>query len=267
MKPLSRYGEWAVVAGASEGIGSAFAEALAAAKRSLMLIARRQDVLAKRAEELASRYGVAVRTLALDLGMPDAAERIDAETADIDVGIAVYNAAVSMIGPFLDSTLLRHMAEIDVNCRGPLSFAYRFAARFVEQGRGAIVLMSSMSASQGSPFIANYAATKAYNLTLAEGLWYELKARGVDIIASCAGATDTPNFRKSSPASAMGALPPAVVARETFRALGKYPSVIPGRMNRLMACVMNRLFPRRTAVNIMGGTLASMYGVRTAKNG
>ncbi|MEK6796733.1 MAG: SDR family NAD(P)-dependent oxidoreductase [Spirochaetota bacterium] len=265
MKRLERYGRWAIVVGASEGIGGAYAECFAEAKRDLVLIARRKAVLEQRAHELSLRYGIGVRTLSIDMGKSGSAEHIDKATASLDVGVLVYNAALSLIGPFLDHPLDRHLVEIDVNCRSPLSLAHRFGKRFVKQGRGAIVLMSSMSATQGSPYIANYAATKAYNLALAEGLWYEFALHGVDVIASCAGATDTPNFRKSSPTSAMGALPPKVVANGTLRMLGRTPSYIPGRVNRLLAFIMRRILPHKFAVNVMGNTLSSMYGIAKRK--
>jgi short-subunit dehydrogenase len=124
------------------------------------------------------------------------------------------------------------------------------------------VLMSSLSATQGSPLIANYAATKAYNLVLAEGLWDELRACGVDVLACCAGATTTPNYLASAPRRGAGtrsAISPQVVVAETLAALGKRPSVIPGRFNRLAAFLMRRLLPRRTTITIMGRTMREMY--------
>jgi short-subunit dehydrogenase len=122
------------------------------------------------------------------------------------------------------------------------------------------VLMSSLAGTQGSPLVATYAASKAFNLVLAEGLWDELGARGVDVLACRAGATRTPNFAASQPRT--GAAPVmdvAPVVRETLAALGRAPSLVPGWANRAAAFVMGRLLPRRTAIRIMGNATRKMY--------
>jgi short-subunit dehydrogenase len=121
------------------------------------------------------------------------------------------------------------------------------------RGRGGIVLMSSVTAFQGSPYVATYGATKAFLLTLAEGLWFELAPRGVDVLAVCAGATRTPRYLKSAQGRAPGEVEPDVVAREALAALGKRPLVIPGRFNRFASQLLRRLLPRRATVRIMGG--------------
>jgi short-subunit dehydrogenase len=122
--------------------------------------------------------------------------------------------------------------------------------------------MSSLSAAQGSPRVAHYAATKAWNLVLGEGLWYELRSSGVDVIACAAGATDTPAYRASRPAAdvKVAVQPAAAVVAETFARLGRQPSLVPGFANRMAGFVMQRLLPRRLAVRIMGRTLDRMYG-------
>jgi short-subunit dehydrogenase len=167
------------------------------------------------------------------------------------------NAALSLIGGFLDHPIERHLEELDLNCRAPLVLAHHFAAPMRERGRGGIVLMSSLAGSQGSPNIAHYAATKAYDLVLAEGLWGELRAAGVDVLACRAGATRTPGYLAGLPPG-RGAAPheqePEAVVREALAALGRGPSVIPGRVNRVAAFAMQRLLPRRSAVRLMGRT-------------
>ena len=92
----------------------------------------------------------------------------------------VYNAALSLVGPFLEQPLSAHLLELDTNVRMPLSLTYEFGRRMAERGCGGIILMSSLAAFHGGPFIANYAATKAYNLVLAEGLWAEHRAGQVE---------------------------------------------------------------------------------------
>jgi len=164
------YGPWALVAGASAGVGAAFAEALAQRGLDLVLVARRMPELRALAERLSASYGVAVRPMGLDLAEPETASRLAAECASLDIGLLVYNAALSLIGPFLDQPLDRHLRELDTNCRAPLGLVYAFGQRMQARGHGGIVLMSSLAGGQGGPFIANYAATKAFTTVLAEGL-------------------------------------------------------------------------------------------------
>ena len=259
----ARYGPWAVVAGASQGLGEAYAEQVAALGLNVVLIARREELLRALAERLAAAHGVETRVLVLDLAREGATAVVEAEVADLDVGLLIYNAALSVIGPFLDRPLEAHLGELAVNTRTPMALAYRLGRRMRSRGHGGIILMSSLASAQGSPLTANYAATKAYNMVLAEGLWDELRRQGVDVLACVAGATSTPNYTASAPRSGTAGsatLTPQAVAAEALAALGRQPSVIPGRANRLSALVMRRLLPRRTAVAIMGRVLRGMYG-------
>lgn len=252
----NRYGPWALVAGASEGIGEHFARQLAARGLGLVLVARRADVLATLADELADAHGIEVRTIELDLGSADATSRIQAVTADLEVGLLVYNAAVSIIGSFLDHTIEEYAAELEVNCRRPLELTHHFAGLMGARSRGGILLMSSLAGSQGSPFISHYGATKAWNLVLAEGLWGELADRGIDVLTCRAGATRTPKYLRSKGVEkGSGFVPemePAAVVDEALAALGKSPSIVPGRVNRLAAGLLQRLITRRAAVSVMG---------------
>jgi hypothetical protein len=256
----ARYGPWAVVAGASEGLGAEFARQLAARGLDLVLLARRGEVLATLAAELRASARVEVLAASLDLGAPDLGERLAAIIAGREVGLAVYNAAASHIGPFLDHELAAALRIVDVNCRGPLVLAHQLGAAMASRGRGGLILMSSLAATQGSPLVATYAATKAFNLVLAEGLWYELGERGVDVVACRAGATRTPGFLASRPRT--GAAPvmdAAPVVTAALAALGRAPSMVPGWANRAAAFLMGRLLPRRTAIRIMGNATRRMY--------
>ena len=255
----ARYGPWAVVAGASAGLGAEFATQLAAKGLNLILIARRGELLEALGAQLTAQFDIDARALALDLARADAADIITAETSEKEVGLLVYNAAFSAIGPFLDRTLDDHLREIDTNVRTPLRLAHSLGQRMRARGRGGIILMSSLSATQGSPLISNYAATKAYNLILAEGLWDELRAQGVAVLACCAGATVTPNYAESAPARSFGAMTPRAVVAATLAALGDEPSVIPGRGNQFAAFVLRRWLPRKIAIRLMGRVLRAMY--------
>jgi short-subunit dehydrogenase len=248
-----RYGPWAVVAGASQGLGEAFAEQLAARRLNLMLLARRGALLDALAQRLAADYAIEARTLELDLARDDAGERVEEATRDLEVGLLVYTAARSVIGPFLDRPLDDHLDELAVNTRGPLVLAHTLGRRMVARGSGGIILMSSLASLQGSALTTNYAATKAYNRIFAEGLWEELRRQRVDVLACLAGATSTPNGRTAT-------MTPSAVAAEALAALGRRPLVIPGAGNRMAAFAMQRVLPRRTVIGLMGRVLRGMYG-------
>jgi short-subunit dehydrogenase len=229
----------------------------------LVLIARRSELAESLGARLTADYAAQVRVLPLDLARDDIAAAVAAASSDLEIGLLFYNAASSIIGPFFERSLNEHLGEIDTNCRAPMALAYLLGQPMLARKRGGIILMSSMSAFQGSALIANYAATKAYNLLLAEGIWEELRTRGVDVLACCAGATSTPNYLASAPAATgrlrAAAMTPDMVVAETLAALGRHPSGIPGRFNRLAAFVMRRLLPRRVAIRLMGRTMRGMY--------
>ena len=257
------YGPYALIAGASVGLGEAFARRLAERGLNLILLARRQDALEQLAADLRARHAVEVRVLAADLGQPDLREVIERAVHGLTVGLLVYNAAYSVIGPFVDHPLDQQLRVLDVNCRGPLLLSHLLGKAMAERGRGGIVLMTSMAASQGGPWLAAYAASKAFNLVLAEGLWDELHEQGGDVVACRAGATRTPGYQASRPRpSQVPLLEPDQVVRETLDALGSKPSVVPGVFYRFSAFVMNRLLPRQMAVRIMGRATRRLYADR-----
>ena len=256
-----KYGPWALVAGASRGLGAEFAAQLAAKGLNVVLVARNAEMLESLGARLTSEFHVQARSISLDLMRPEAASRVTAATADIEIGLLIYNAGVSVVGSFFDHPLEEHLKELDTNCRTPLALVHALGQGMLARRRGGIVLMSSLSAVQGSALIANYAATKAYNLILAEGLWDELGEHGIDVLACNPSSVDTPNYRANTPSrsSPMAAMSPRAVAAETLAALGRQPSVIPGRTNRLAAFFMRRILTRRAAITIMGQTMRAMY--------
>jgi short-subunit dehydrogenase len=254
-----RYGPFALVAGASEGLGEAFSRALAARGVDLLLLARRREPLERLAAELRATKAVTVRVAATDLGdaeLPRVAREL---THDLEVGLLVYNAAHSIIGPFVDGTLEENLRVLDVNCRGALILSHLLGGAMARRGRGGIVLMTSLSGSQGNPWLASYAASKAFDLVLAEGLWAELGARGVDVLACRAGATRTAGFLASRPKRAVPLQEPNAVVEEALAALGRGPSVVTGGLNRLAAFAFGRLLPRRASIRIMERATRRLY--------
>ncbi len=247
----SKYGAWAVVAGASEGLGAAFARGLAARGQSLVLLARWAEPLDMLAAQLRRDANVEVRTEACDLARPDLANALEEVTRDLEVGTLVYNAAYAPVGALMERSVDELLRVVDVNVRGPLVAARTLAPKMILRGKGAIVIMSSMAGFQGAPRIATYAASKAFGTVLGESLWSELRPHGVDVIVSCAGAIRTPGYAKTASGDAPGTLDASVVAEQTLDALGRGPVVVPGATNQLARFLLGRVLSRRAAISIM----------------
>jgi short-subunit dehydrogenase len=261
---LDRYGPWAIVAGASEGIGASFSRKLAQRGLNLVLVARRAGPLDTLAAELRAKHPIEVRVHSMDLASAEAAVHLHEATEDLDVGLVIYNAAYSPIGPFIDIDIEEHVRAVHVNVLGPLRVAHEFGRRFAKRGKGGIVIMSSMSSFQGTAMVANYAATKAYDTILAEGLWYELGQRGVDVFACIAGATLTPSFEGSTdrrPNSGLAKpMRPEDVTEQALRDLGQRPSGVSGRRNRWASVLLSRLLRREAAIRMVSKETEYMYG-------
>ncbi len=246
----SKYGPWAVVAGASEGLGAAFATALATRGLNVLLLARREQHLRAVADRLRTGTEVEVRAEVFDMARSDLPTALETLTSNLEVGLAVYNAAYAPVGDLLSRPVDDLLRVVDVNVRGPLVFARTLAPKMIARGRGGIVLMSSLAGYQGAPRIATYAASKAFNIVLAEGLWRELRPHGIDVVVSSAGAVRTPGYAKTAAKDAPGTLDADVVANKTLDALGNGPVVVPGTINRIARFILGRLLARRTAIDI-----------------
>jgi short-subunit dehydrogenase len=193
-----RYGPWAIVAGASEGIGAAFSRRLAELGLDLVLVARREAPLLGLADEIRDRYGVATRVLSLDLSVVGAEATLFEATDDLDVGALVYNAGGDDNGDvhFLDVDADVWAAMLRRNCHVPMLAAHHYGTRMVERGRGGVLLVSSGAAWAGGARLAPYGATKAFDLVLGEALWAEWREHGVDVLSLVVNATDTPAIRR-----------------------------------------------------------------------
>lgn len=260
----NRYGPYALVAGASEGLGAEFCRTLAARGLNVALVARRPEPLEQLASELRGA-GVEARVFAADLGRAEHLDALVRDTATLDVGLVVCNAALAPIGEFLERPADEHRALLDVNCRAALELAHAFGQRLVARGRGGLVFMSSLASLQGTALTAHYSASKAYLRVLAEGLWEELGPRGVDVTCCLAGPTQTPTWDRGG-AKPVGLFklprvqPASEVVDATLRALGRAPVVVPGAMNRAVDFLMRRVLPTSTAVRLVSGTTRKMYG-------
>jgi short-subunit dehydrogenase len=242
-----RYGPWALVAGASEGIGAAFARLLAARGLDVVLVARRSDPLAELAASLPTR----TRVVAADLATADGLDAVAGATADLEVGFVVANAAYSAIGPFVTADPDALDRALDLNCRAPLRLARVYLPAMVDRGRGGLVVMSSIAGNQGLPRLSTYAASKAFGMVLAEGLWAETRHTGVHVLACAAGAVSTPALAREKAGRTPGELPPDTVAAAALRALGRGPLVVPGTVSRLSAGFLSRVLSKAAAIRLM----------------
>ncbi len=249
---------WAWVAGASEGLGLAFAEELAARGYSLVLIARRTELLETVCSDLSRDDGIELHPVALDLASDALESRLTGLVGDYPPEVAVYNAAFSPIGSFASREVSELQAVIDVNVRGPVIFSHVVGRSMLKKGAGSLVLMSSLAGEQGAENIATYAASKAFITRLGEGLWQEFRARGVHVLCCIAGAVDTPGYRRSGAGRSPGMMEARMVAAHTLDRLADGPRTVPGIVNKLAALLTGRWLPRKVAIRIMSATTARL---------
>lgn len=246
---LEHYGQWALVTGASNGIGKEIAIYLAELGFDLALVARSEDKLQSLASDLSAKHGIKTLLLPYDLGQKHSIAEIMQKTQDLDVGLLVAAAGFGSSGPLLNSNLSSEIEMVRVNCQVPLEMSYLFADRFVKQKRGGIILFSSVMGFQGAPNAANYAATKGYIQGLGEGLHVELKPHGVDVLISAPGPVST-GFAEVADMQMSLAAKPRDVARATVNALGKTMNVRPGLLAKFLGWSLAPA-PRRMRVSIM----------------
>lgn len=249
-----RYGPWALVAGASEGLGAAFVEDLARRGLNVVAVARRQSVLESHADKvMAVHPDVEIRPVVADLAEASAAGTLARTTADLDLGLLVYNAAVSLTGTFMEYSAEDHAATVAVNCHTQAMLVHHVAGRLRERAGGGMLLMSSLAGLQGTPYVAHYAATKAYARVLAEAVGKELRPQGIDIEACVAGAIATPAYLGAGGSTRVSpvVMRPETVARRSLDHLHRGGVYVPGAVNKLAAVLLTRLLPRRMAVGML----------------
>jgi len=188
-----RYGQWAIIAGGSEGVGAAAADMIAAQGVNLLVVARDSSKLGTLSSEIGSRHSVEIRTMSQDLTAPDAGAAILAAANGLEVGLLFYNAgAVGDSNLFTDQPLSLPMRMIALNCTTPTVLLHGLAPAMKKRGRGALVVVGSTGSFCGGPYTAAYSASKAYQVNLMESLWAELKDDGVDVLEAVIGSTSTP---------------------------------------------------------------------------
>jgi len=239
-----RYGEWALVTGASAGIGAEFARALAREGLSLVLTARREDRLNELARELEAGHGVATRVVAADLSRSEDVAVLAAAVSDLDVAILVNNAGFGYAGAFAKQDTERLRTMVDVNCTAPVLLTARLLPSLLARdAKSAIVFTGSVAGRQPVPLHALYGATKAFDLLLGEALAVELRGSGIDVLVLEPGPTAT-EFQEGAGQIAHAGDPVEGVVAAALGALGQRSAVIPGWWNWLRANVAMRLLPR-----------------------
>ncbi|NUO01648.1 MAG: SDR family NAD(P)-dependent oxidoreductase [Saprospiraceae bacterium] len=243
------YGAWAVVTGATSGIGLELAERLAEAGLDLVLNARRKEALAQLSVRLQSKYGIKTLVVAADLSESTGVAQLIEATRDLDVGLLVASAGFGTSGYFIKSDLPAEINMLRVNCEAVLHLVHHFSQVFKKRNRSGIILMSSIVAFQGVPYSAHYSATKAYIQSLAEALAYELKAYNIDVLAPSPGPVEG-GFAQRANMNMSAAMKPSDIGVPILNALGRQSSVVPGALSKLLVYSL-RTVPRWAKVRIM----------------
>ena len=237
-----RYGDWAVVTGASAGLGVEYARALAGHGVNLVLTARREDRLRALADELERQHHITTRVVPADLTEPGGTDTILAAVRDLEIAILVNNAGFGYAGRFDKQETAKLRAMVSVNCLAPVMLTSALVPAMRARGRGAVVMLGSVAGSQPLPLHALYSATKAFDNYLGEALWAELRGSGVDVLAVLPGPTAT-EFATVAGETREPGEPPERVVTLSFERLGRQPSVISGWFNWVRAQAP-RLMPR-----------------------
>jgi short-subunit dehydrogenase len=250
-----RYGGWALVTGASAGLGAEFARRLARDGIACALTARREDRLTSLAKELEATYGVETRVIPADLQDPKEVDRLADAVADLDLGILVNNAGLGGAGSFGKVDLERLRAMIAVNCAAPVVLTHKLLPKLRERGRAAIIITGSVAGRIPLPLHSVYSASKAFDLFLGEALAVELADDGIDVLVLEPGPTAT-EFQEVAGEISHGGASPADVVDDAFEALGRQPAIISGWKNWFRGFAAPRLLPRPLMARIARDVVA-----------
>lgn len=244
----TQYGDWAIVTGASSGIGLELATQLANSGFNLIINARNEERLLKVEQQLKS-HNIEVKSVVADLSDKEGVEKIIQSTQGLKVGLLVNNAGYGTSGLFVDASLDSEIDMLRVNCEAVLALTHYFARQFKQEGRGGIVFLSSLVAFQGVPYAANYAASKAYIQSFAEALAIELKPFGVDVLAAAPGPVES-GFGQRANMKMDNAMTADQLGVPILAALGKRSNVVPGLLSKVLTYAL-RTAPRSIKVRIM----------------
>lgn len=263
MSALERYGPWALVTGASDGIGRALARRIAADGLNVLLVARREQALRALAEEIERAHGVLTEVLAVDLADPTGLAALAQKTGRFDIGLAVLAAGFGAATPFVETPVTDELAMIAVNVSAVAHLCNVLGSAMAARGSGGLVLFGSILGWQGVAGQAGYAATKAYVQTLAEGLRLELVPSGVHVLAVAPGPVET-GFATRAGLSMRLATSPDVVANAVVGGLGRGVTVVPGLRAKLLTAALATM-PRRLRSVVLSRAVAGMRAGQAAQ--
>lgn len=258
-----KYGSYAMITGASAGIGKAFAEELARRGMNLVLVARDPGKLELLVTELTQRFQVDVKCISLDLSQPESVDRLLSATNSLHIGLLILNAGVARVGGFLNGSAEHDVSMIGLNALVPTLLAQGIGHQMKERRRGGIVFVSSLAGIAPAPYQAVYAASKAYLTTLGLALSIEFERFGVDVSVLAPGMTETEGLRSTanidySRMQGGAAMSPSEVVKVCLDGLGRQSHIVPGRKNKLTALVA-RLLPQESAARMVAkATVAAM---------
>ena len=252
-----KFGPTALITGASDGIGRAFAVQLAEKGFNLIIVARRETALQDLATDLEARLDADVRILPMDLSQPGAVAALLEKTQGTPIELVVAAAGFGSIGPFLERDIATELNMVDLNCRAVIELSHGLGQRMAEQGRGGIILFGSLVGFQGAPLSATYAATKGFVQSFAEGLAAELRPLGVNILSVAPGPIGSGFAARAGMHMSMSE-GPDTVARGALAALGKRTTVRPGILSKFLGWSLAML-PRWGRVQVMGIIMKGMH--------
>ena len=252
-----------LITGASSGIGAAFARKLAARGRNVFLVARSEDKLIALCNELGRLTSIRAQYLALDLRNPDAGAQLFEETQkrELEIEMLINNAGFGSMGDFVKLDLDRELEMIQLNVRSLVDLTHRFLGPMRERKRGAIINVASTAAFQAVPYMATYAATKAFVLSFSEALWDENRSHGVHVMALCPGVTETNFFQAAGiDRPPMRTVETAEDVVETaLRALERRKSTVISGWTNLFTVEAERFVPRSVVTKVAGKALRSRF--------
>jgi uncharacterized protein len=254
----TKYGSYALITGASSGIGEEFARRLASEKYNLILVARRIERLEKLASELSSANGIDVIPVQLDLSEENFIEKLKPIIEEKEIGILINNAGVGSTGEFITADPDYEVKMVKLNCIAPTILTHYILRKMIERKNGAIIFLGSVVAFQPTPFMATYSATKVFNMFLGNALWWELKKYNIDVLVINPGGTET-EFQRIADAKA-GPVPrtPENVVDTALNALGKKPNVVDGFLNKLLS-ISSRFTTKKFIVSSSGKITDKLY--------
>ena len=255
-KKLKNYGPWALVTGASSGIGKEIAYRLAEAGLNLVIVGRNKRALNTVSEGSKAQHGVSTQTILADLSKREEVEKVIYMTESLDIGLFVASAGFGTSGEFVNANIEEELNMMEVNCTALLILTHHFAGLFKERKKGGIIFLSSMVGFQGVPYAAHYAATKAYVQSLGEALYLEMKNAGIDVLAAAPGPVKT-GFEGRANMSLGNALKPENIGVPILKALGRKSTVLPGFLTKFLVGAL-RTVPRWGKIRIMKVVMGGM---------